>query len=330
MTEDIENTNGTENGIVKLNGYTFWSKVEVVEIFVVNDLKKKFPNSLIIPELNKMDFAVIKENLPVEIQSTMVHDKYLTHSGFEDRIRKQIEDNIENYERCWFYFDSEYYRYLNESAKSNASINLDWFAKYVKEGKLKVFTVKYDGEIKELKYEDLEFIRLLSNTCKIECGSDERILNRNKLKIMDEVLTKYNFTQCEIDKFINLYDLRKNKIESLSTYLMKEDDERKSHYGNILYSMGHLKTINNILNMNDDYGKVGKRSGGYLGIFKLYGHGGYDNKTEFINESNICQYFPGYIRNNEKWESLKGTLFSDRQLKDIFWVKNTRSSLLDY
>lgn len=322
-----------ENGIYKLNGYTFWSKVEVVENYVMNDLKEKFPNSLIVPELNRIDLAVISENLPVEIQTTQVSNDAVHHTQFEDKIRKQIEDNIENYEKCLFYFDAEYYRYLNESASSNTSINLDWLAKYVKENKLKIIAVKYNGEIKELKYEDLSFIRKLSNTCKIEYESDKRILNRNKLKIINSILIGHKFTQNEIHNFTYDYNTRTDKASSMSNFLMKEKDERKNIYGRISYSMGHLEWINDILNMNENYEKGGKRLGSHLGIFKLYGHGGSDNRMEFKDYFNICQYFPGYTRNEKIWNELRYGSFSDRQLRDIFFVKNKQNkqkTMVDY
>ncbi len=223
------------------------------------------------------------------------------------------------------FFDVEYYRFLSETESKNISMNMDWFAKYVKEGKLNVFTVKYDGLIKELQYEDLEFIRKLSNTCKTEYENDERILNRNKIKIMKNILNGYKFTQEEIDRFRDDFKNRKinnnnEKSTCLSEFLKKEDNNRKKLYGSILNSIGNLPDINNLLDVNNEYSHHAKAFGEYLGIFKMYGVS--RNATiQFIDKFNICQYFPGYIRNKEIWNDTKEMSFTDKQLRDLFWTR---------
>ncbi len=195
---NIENNNG--NGIVNLNGYIFWSKAEIVKPYIMKYLKDTFINALIIYEFNKIDIVILGENIPVEIQSKNVrlnqrNSYQLSHAEFEDRIRRQIEDNITNYSKCWFFFDSEYFRYLqNSTLNKNTSIDMSWFVKYIKEEKLKVFTIKYNGLVKELTIDDFNFLEEIHS-------NDEICLDTNKLKIYKNVLKGYNFTQKEIDDY---------------------------------------------------------------------------------------------------------------------------------
>lgn len=313
--------------------YNYWNKAEIVKPYIKDFLKKKFLNNLIVSEFNKIDLLVLDENLPVEVQSTVIVDKdnHVNHALFEDKIRRQIEDNIVNYGKCWFFFDSEYYRYLKETTRIQISMNLDWFAKYVKEEKLIVFIISYNGLIKELKYDDLEFIKRLSNTCNIECNDDSRVLNRNKLNIMSSVLKGYKFIQYEIDDIEKCFIERKldgNNEKSLRDFLQKESDERKNVYGNVLHSLGNLDSLNNVLNMNEDFTHESKTFGMFLGVFRI------SNKKhdyEFIDNFNICKHFPGYVRHKEAWDAVKGTVFSPRGLRNYFWTKNTQAkTLMDF
>ncbi len=88
--------------IVNFNGYIFWRYVEKVMPFIKNYLRTKFPNSLILHEFNRIDIIVLDEEIPIEIQTTRYISE-LHNADFEDRIRRQIEDNIENYGKCWFF-----------------------------------------------------------------------------------------------------------------------------------------------------------------------------------------------------------------------------------
>ncbi|MDD2702346.1 MAG: hypothetical protein PHH36_14075 [Sideroxydans sp.] len=316
-----------DDGIVNINGCTIWKHAKIVRPYIIKHLKAKFPGSLILREFNKIDLVVLKEELPVEIQSAqMVKGKILSHAEFEDCIRRQLEDNIENYGRCWFFFDSEYYRYLNEYAK-NVSMNLDWFTKYVKEDKLKVLTVRYDGLIKELCYEDLKFIRKLSNTCNIEYNDDERILNRNKITIMNNVLSGYKFTQEEIDRFIKEFDESdKSEITDCRTYLRSNKvDNRKRLYGDVLIAVTNLEGINKILDMKVDYTANSKQYGAYIGIFETVGIAA-GSRTRFVDRFDICQYFPGYIRTKDKWNRIKDGHYTDSMLRELFTTYSLQMS----
>lgn len=292
-----------------------------------------FPDSLIIDEFNLIDFVVIEENLPVEIQSTLYNktDNAVMHCGFENAIRKQIEDNIENYDRCWFFFDYEYYRYLNESKSLNISLNLDWLAKYVKEDKLEVFTVKYDGEIRHLAYKDLEFIRSISNTCKIEYENDERVLNRNKIKIFKNILKGYEFTQDEIDNTRKLFNNRnkivnsKRNCEKFQSFLIKNGDDRAKLYGYAWESIFRLRLINDFLDMKEVDEHV-MFDCMYNGILKSIG----TDRKQFVDTFDICKFFPGYLRHKDDWNDIKDGTFGRSQFRDIFLVKNKKQSTFDY
>lgn len=337
MTENnkiIENIKEKEDGIITFKGYTFWNKAKVVKPYIIQYLKNSFSDKLILSEFNKIDLLVLRKNIPVEIQSTPVLVKKLSilHSEFENSIRRQLEDNIENYGLCWFFFDAEYYRYLSEATNTQIALNLDWFAKYVKEDKLKVFTIKYNGEIKELKYEYLEFIRKLSNTCKIEYDSDDRVLNRNKLDIVSNMLEGHKFTQIEIDRFTSLFNERKTvgDNEVLCNFLMKKKDNREKCYGDIMHAIGNLNGINKFLDINPYYNKAEKANAERLDIIETTI--GRNSHTKFIDKFNVCQYFPGYIRNKEIWNSLKNRTLIDAQLKSVFssYKNKNQSNLLNF
>lgn len=312
MTEE---NNKKVNGIVEFDGYIFWTKAEVVKPYIIKYLKEKFPDSLILQEFNRIDMTIPGENLPIEIQSTIVNPSPL-HAVFENNIRKQIEDNIENYDRCWFFFDSEYLKYLQNENGSKISINLDWMTKYIKENKLMVFIISHEGIIRETNYKDFDFIKRLSNTCKLSYEDDKRILNRNKLKIINIILKGYNFTQIEIDNLTKAFE--NSNDERFSSFLSKSSDRAKL-FGNIINSMSNLDSINSVLDMsvieNISHAKLRAK---YLGIFEIEGW-----NTKFIDKLDICKYFPGYVRNKEKWDNIKG--HSIKQIYKIFGTKNDKS-----
>lgn len=103
----------TEDGVTILTfndvDYIFWNKAEIVLPLIYEFLKINYPNCLILPELNHIDFVVLDENLPVEVQSTIIlgsqkrKKRNLAHSLFEQLIEKQIKQNIERYGKCWFF-----------------------------------------------------------------------------------------------------------------------------------------------------------------------------------------------------------------------------------
>ncbi len=157
-------SNGTTIIISDGNKYIFWNNASVALPYVYKFLKTCYPNSIILPEFNHIDFVVLQENLPVEVQSTIIfryndsEKKALGNSYFEQMIEKQIKQNIERYGKCWFFFDSEYFRYLQSGTSSSIRTDYKWFIRYIRNNLLCVFIVSHDGIIKEVKYEDLEFL----------------------------------------------------------------------------------------------------------------------------------------------------------------------------
>ncbi len=241
-------------GIVKLTNntdeYIFWTHAKVVRPYIGKFLIRQFPNGYVEHEVNDIDMIVSGENLPVEIQSTPVSEWGVGPSAFEKAIQKQIDENIDNYDRCWFFFDSEFLRHLqNPNIHRKTSINLDWFRKYMKENILKVFTVRYNGIITDINYKDFDFISKLSMTCKVGYDSDHKILNRNKLKILDRVLRGYRFTQNEISMFHD--DWKRSCVTDFKKFLYKHENKRARLYARILHGIaGYLDAVNNILDLH--------------------------------------------------------------------------------
>lgn len=84
--------NNKIDGIVIKNGYTFWYNVSIVDDYIFEYLSKKFPNGLIIPEFCLIDYFVLEQDLPIEIQSTLLKPTITpAHANFEKTIRQQLE-----------------------------------------------------------------------------------------------------------------------------------------------------------------------------------------------------------------------------------------------
>ncbi len=90
MAYTIDNDN--DNGIVKWNTgneeYTFWTHADFIKPYIIHYLKERFPGKLIVRELNKIDLTIPEENLPIEVQATIVSNKYPMYSRFEKDIEK--------------------------------------------------------------------------------------------------------------------------------------------------------------------------------------------------------------------------------------------------
>lgn len=331
----------SRDGIIRVmqNGieYTVWTRADIVTRYIKDCLKKRFHGKLIIRELNKIDLSIPEENLPIEIQATIAGPNRISYAQWEKVIRSQIEQNIINYDRCWFFFDSELLRCIQNAGKQ-MSINMDWFRKLMKEEKLKVFTVSYDGIIEHKEYKDFDILSEKSQTCPIAAETDDMTLNGNKMKIFANVTKGYIFTQEEIDKFDNDYrSLKVNEIDNVSKkggmcdFLIRQNDERAKLYGYVLHAIGSLPIINQLLNRecNKDGQYSGIRFAKILGIFNTEGH---SKKviTEFIDRFDICKYFPGYLRNKEIWNKLKGHNLNTRQFGNIVEGKSDVIKGIDY
>ncbi len=316
-----ENSAKTTNGIITQtygkNTYKFWHIANVVHPHISKFLEKEFPNSIIIREFNKIDHVILKESIPVEVQSTPAYTygrPGISHSDFEQKIQKQLKQKTDKYGKGIFFFDSEYLRYLQNDITSASRINWDWFYRYVKEGILRVFVIRYDGLIREVFLKDLEFISKISQTCPVSRESDERILERNKLNIMNNVLEWYKFTTDEFNKMYDIFKL--SRCGDFDEWLNRDGHtEREVLYYYINRAMTTLKDINNVLARRVDINKKSyiRTYSHYmkiLGIIDVKSVGRVADMRIFADYPKIAEYFPGYIANKRLWDGLK-----DRYIK---------------
>ncbi len=333
--EENDNKNNINEICINNIIYKTWS-VELIRPFITNFLKEKYPKSLILSEINKIDILLLdnesNEIIPVEIQKTPIdyrNGSCFRHAGFEDMIRRQLEDNIENYEKCWFFFDSEYLRFLqSKDVGKNTSINMTWLVKLMKENKLKVFVMRYDGIVTELTTKDFDFLKNISQTCIIGYENDDRILNRNKLKILKNVLHGYNFTQKEIHKFEN--DFKNSNEEKRNIYFIKSGDKRCNLYGYILQTITTLKRVNEILDMNNS-DPADRRYATCIGVFEIIGNhasGQRGHHMKFVDKFDICKYFPGYLRREKHWLTYKGNELDGKTVSNMCGGMYRNSSTL--
>ncbi len=341
--ENIKENNiqiNESNGIVEVKYgneiYKTWT-INLIMPLIIKFLNEKYPDSLILPELNKIDLVVINkkidEIIPVEIQKTILCKTSFSHTHFENAIRKQLEDNIENYEKCWFFFDSEYLRYLQyKDIPTTISMNMTWLVKLMKEETLKVFVIKYDGIVKELTTKDFDFLKKISQTCTFSYDNDERVLNRNKLKIYRNVILGNKFTQEEVDSFYIEFNNNKTSEERCGRHFTKSNNERCKLYGHILDSIGNLKKINDILNMNSNSNERNdKFYTSFIGILDIVGTHNHGSNVKFVDKFDVCNYFPGYVRNKEQWESYRNTNLTHSTFVQIInGTYKKQHSLFDY
>lgn len=306
------------DGIVKSNGYTFWCNVNITFDYIFQFLKDRFSDCLIISEFNNIDIFIFGERLPVEVQSTIYHytEKIPRMSSFEQSVEKQIRENINTYGRCWFFFDSEFYRYLENHTKKDSSIQLDWLYEYIKLDKLKVFIIDYKGKIEELFREDFDFIRDISVTCKIGKDDDFRILTINKDLIFENVLDGNGFTTDYIYKIRSIWKSvhKKEKGSNFKLWCTKQNDDRIKLLGYMMLNINNLNFINDVF-----AGKIimnkGQASATIVGIFDIKG---VQNATiKFVDRFDICQYFPAYLRNKVIWDRLRGCSLNSRQFYNV-------------
>jgi len=352
-TLDIKEVTNNSNEIVEViygnETYKTW-KVEFIRPLIIKFLKNKFPDSLIVREINQIDITMFDNlsinKIPIEIQRTPLitsknKNKTFGHSEFERKIRAQIDINIENYGKCWFFMDSEYLRYLqNDNIGKNASIDLTWLIKLMKEKTLNIFAIRYDGLVKELVIKDFGFLKNISQLCQIGCDNDERILCRNKLEIYYNIINKCKFTQEEITQFEYEFDKRNNKDEHHSSrFYMKSENERCKLYGNIMNSISDLSTTNDILSCTITKNLYTTHAV-TLGLFDQNEFHGFNNnaRIQFVDKFDIAQYFPGYIRNKEMWDycKKKQRVFTIPEFNNIingtfnYEFLKKQSTMLDY
>ena len=314
------------SGVVEYKGYNFWSNVDVVYDTVWDFLQEKFPDEIVFPELFSVDFVVLNENIPVEVQSTIVLNskkgtdkarKIISHTQFELAIEKQIKQNVENFGHCWFFFDSEYLRYLQNDLTRKSRINLDWLYRLIKDGMVKAFTVSHKGEITEISYKSFNFLNGVSMTCNVGHNDDFRILDRNKFKILINLLKGYDFSSDELFRMRN--DFSESNSKSFNSWLIRKGcSPRESLYGTILRGAGSLELINKVLRCDEEAKLTtsNKYIFSVLGLFKVKGVSK-GAVTCFIDKFDIAKYFPGYVDSEKTWEYLRENYVSAAILRKI-------------
>jgi len=297
--------------------------------YILEFLKKEFPGNLIIREFNNVDIMILDANLPVEIQSTYTDGDYIRISDFEDRIRRQIEQNIEISGQCWLFLDEKLLRSLQNGLGRCSSVNMGWLYEFMKSGKMKVFTITISGSINSVYDKDLEFLFSGSTTCKINKDEDYRILQRNKYKIALNILKGKGFTTDEIDSMYNLFKTRDSKqnVHFVKWLMRKERTDRELEYAYSLSAINNLIHISDMLSCSIDKIKYVVTSYGfYTGLFEKDKY----ERVYFIDKYEISQYFPGYIRKKELWDYLRAHTVDKKTFYAIirgetdylWWIKN--------
>lgn len=304
----------------------YWLAEEVVQ-YIINYLDKIFPESIIIRETNgKVDIMILDKNLPVEIQSTTATKNRVRVSTFEDNIRRQIEQNIEISGKCWFFIDENFIKFLNDTTNRNISANLDWLYQLWKSEKVKIFTITYDGIIRELIKTDWKFLTKMSNTCKLSVDDDYRILQKNKSRIIFNVLKSFEFTTKEISEMYNSFlskNDRKKYYSKFENYLRRNDTtKRELLYANVISSAYFINNLNDALHRTIEEKNMDRhlvQRGALLGLFER--NEVYTNdshlRIKFLDKYDIAKYFPGYIKNKEMWDYLKTRYLSRNEFYGV-------------
>lgn len=307
--------------IEKDNGSTFrfWTNAEVVFDYVWHFLLKNFPSEILLPEVDRVDIMNLSQSIPIEIQSTIIKRSkvtsriFLQHSIFYSHAKNQIEMNIAKYGKCWFFFDWDYFNFIMDGLGKDSIFNFSKLFRQDENDLVKVFLVRFDGVIRELKSSDFP----------LPITDDDFILANNKIKILHDILKQYKFTSNEIKEYRDMYFIETHSSDRFRSWLLsKRDNDRAILFGHILETQKRFTDINLLLDRKKkdhnnwlSYTSFAART---LGIIF------YDQKVKkytFSNQFSICKYFPAFQRNKDFWLSLIGKNFNKRQFNDIVFKK---------
>ncbi len=315
--------------IKKNNGkiFRFWTNVEIVFDYVWAYLLEKFPDDILLPEVDRIDIMNLTKNIPIEIQSTIVNFSaarsrvFIQHNLFFSHVINQLRMNITKYGKCWFFFDWEYFDYIIDGIGKDSIFNFyELFGLYDPDS-LKVFIVRYNGEIKGLTpNHDMPIL-----------NKDEEMLEKNRTKILNDVLKKYGFTSSEIKKYRDKYFKEVHESDRFWMWLLtKRDDKRAILLSHIIQTQKRLRDINMLLDRQKKpfanwftYTIFAARTMGI--IF-------FDQTTEkygFSDQFLMCKYFPAYQRNEAFWNSLNEKKLNRKQFNEIIFNKGA-TKLEDY
>lgn len=293
----------------------FWYSDDV-RPYIIKYLKERFSDSIIRQESNFVDITVLRElgSVPVEIQSVRVSNGKITSCSFEDRTRRQVEENIDISGICFLFLDAKFLEHLKNTSSKYISLNMKWLYEYYKQEKVKVFSITKSGIIKELKDDDLNILTKFNIS----------YLDRNRSRIEYNLLKWKKFTTDEINDIYKLFKEKNKKnlkYDAFTSWLLrKEANNREKEYGYICLSLGYLDHIDEILRCSSTKDHLGF----YLHICEkigiIYRNGHPNNNSTriyIVNEPNILQFFDGYLENKELWDYLKNHPIDNRTFKTI-------------
>ncbi len=286
---------------------------EDVRPYIIEYLKKLFPDSIIRQESNMTDIVVLTRtrSIPIEIQRVYNCGNSISVSGFEDNIRRQIEQNVEISDQCWLFLDDKFIKYLKNISNTMISFNMKWLYEYYNENRVKLFSIDHNGLIKELGNEELNILTKFHITR----------LDKNRYNIEYNLLKWKCFTTEEIN---NIYSsFKKNDIgyASLHNWLLRNDSSnREKEYGHICHSLGQLYNINDILNCSipgDDSTRKRIANCRRIGLFNMINGQKSGSTTYFTDDAKISGYFDGYENNKELWDYIRYHPVDNRTLYNI-------------
>lgn len=282
------------------NKYGYW-EVEQIRHYIIAYLQNIFPESIIEREFDRIDIMAHGPNIPIEIQRIRLDPRsgspQLSH--FEDSTRRQIEQNIEIFEQCWLFFDTKLLHHLQNNLSLNSSLNMDWIYQFFQSGKLRVFIVNINGDIRELEDKDFEFIRKFSNTCKLGKEQEHRILQKNRSKIAYRIYKMRGITTEEINRYYKEFENNNNnndKKRHFTDWLVRNGGRRKE-IGMIKHAIQSLPDINNTLKCT-----VGKGNNVPVTYMNILGIIEGEDWIRCSDKYNFLDYFPGYFEMEELWD----------------------------
>jgi len=297
----MNNIDGKEDG--------YWT-VEEIRHYIIDELKNRFPNSIIMRELSSIDIMILKEDgcIPVEIQKTYAIGNRTSISSFEDRTRRQIERNINIYDICWLFLDNNFLEHLMHTSSRTVSFDMRWLYKYYREGKVNIFSITRDGIIKELKDEDLNILTKFTIND----------LSKNKSSIVYNVLKWKGFTTEEINEIYSNFE--RYNMHSIKKWLhAKGRTQREREFGTVYSAFDNLYGIESILNCSapdNNSLRFYMSSCRTIGLFSSDYYDKYKS-TIFTDELDIAKYFDGYENNKELWEYIREYPVDNRTLNMI-------------
>lgn len=280
----------------------YWYPEDVIES-IIEFLKKEFPESIIVRELDRVDIMVLREGcISVEIQRTPTNIDNPAMSNFENVTRKQVERNIEISGKCWLFFDKRVFEYLKNTSDRHIDINMKWLYQYFKDKKMRIFVVDDNKSIIELLDEDMKIFTRFSPT----------EMNKRKSGIAFVLLKNHRFTTEEIDHMYNIYKANRGEYRNFYSYLTRKDaTDREKEYAKLIYSLGFIDGINKILDCSVSK-SITDAEFKYItlcyaiGLLKRssYRNDKY-NRISFTDVDNIAEFFLGYLKNKELWDYIR-------------------------